>query len=107
MYLKSLLIHFSYRVGVSIGYIISAVIGYVVDVCMLITADLMQHQNSANSRTLPAWECGGYFLFRSRAEFDQATEEAIVEKLSAVSLDDEGFQGVKQLCCSIADKLSS
>ncbi|KAB1222823.1 GDP-L-galactose phosphorylase 1 [Morella rubra] len=67
----------------------------------------LQHQNLANSRTLSAWECGGYFLFRSRAEFDQATEEAIVEKLSAVSLDDEGFQGVKQLCCSIADKLSS
>lgn len=66
----------------------------------------LQLRKLANSRTLSAWECGGYFLFKSTSEFDQATEEAVVKKLSAVSLDDEGFQVVKQLCCSIADKFS-
>ena len=61
-------------------------------------------QNMANSGTLSAWECGGYFLFQSRSEFDQATEETMLNKLRDVSLDDEGFQVVKELCCSIADK---
>lgn len=63
-------------------------------------------QKSAISRNLLAWECGGYFLFGSKHEFDQVTEEAIHKRLSAVSLNDEGFQVVKQLCCSIASKLS-
>ncbi|XP_024951379.1 GDP-L-galactose phosphorylase 1 isoform X2 [Citrus sinensis] len=63
-------------------------------------------QKSAISGNLLAWECGGYFLFGSKYEFDQVTEEAIHKRLSAVSLNDEGFQVVKQLCCSIASKLA-
>lgn len=66
----------------------------------------LQMQKFANSRTLSAWECGGYFLFNSRSEFDEATEEAMLKRLSAVSLDEEGFQLVKQHCCSVADKRS-
>ncbi|KAB2601550.1 GDP-L-galactose phosphorylase 2-like [Pyrus ussuriensis x Pyrus communis] len=57
-----------------------------------------------DSCTLSAWECGGYFLFKSRSEFDQATEQALLKQLSTVSLDDKGFQAVKLLCCSIAGK---
>lgn len=67
----------------------------------------LQMQNMANSGTLSAWECGGYFLFQSRSEFDQATEETMLNKLRDVSLDDEGFQVVKELCCSIADKFAA
>lgn len=66
----------------------------------------MQLQTSTNS-ILSAWECGGYFLFKSRSEFDQATEEALLKQLSTVSLDDKGFQAVKLLCCSVASKFAS
>ncbi|XP_050147958.1 GDP-L-galactose phosphorylase 1-like isoform X2 [Malus sylvestris] len=65
-----------------------------------------QLQTSTNS-ILSAWECGGYFLFKSRSEFDQATEEALLKQLGTVSPDDEGFQAVKLLCCSIASKFAS
>ena len=78
---------------------------WILHVCWLVI-DSMQLQKLANSKTLSAWECGGYFLFKSTSEFDQATEEAMLKKLSDVSLDDEGFQVVKQLCRSIADKFS-
>ncbi|KAA8519354.1 hypothetical protein F0562_013610 [Nyssa sinensis] len=57
--------------------------------------------------TLSAWECGGYFLFKSRCDFDHSTEEAMLKCLGAVSLDDEGFQVVKQLCCRVASQLAS
>ncbi|KAK4858354.1 hypothetical protein QYF36_015118 [Acer negundo] len=63
-------------------------------------------QTLGTSCKLSAWECSGYFLFRSRSEFDQVTERAMRKHLSAVSLDDEGFQTVKQLCFSIASKLA-
>ncbi|KAK3188696.1 hypothetical protein Dsin_028257 [Dipteronia sinensis] len=63
-------------------------------------------QTLATTCNLSAWECSGYFLFRSRSEFDQVTEDAMRKHLSAVSLDDEGFQTVKQLCFSIASKLA-
>ncbi|KAL5773852.1 hypothetical protein ACOSP7_011409 [Xanthoceras sorbifolium] len=64
-------------------------------------------QTLATSCNLSAWECSGYFLFRSRNEFDQVTEYAMRKHLCAVSLADEGFQAVKQLCCSIASKLAN
>ncbi|PQM37363.1 GDP-L-galactose phosphorylase 1 [Prunus yedoensis var. nudiflora] len=66
-----------------------------------------QLQTSKNSCTLSAWECGGYFVVKSRSEFDQATEQALLKQLTTVSLDDEGFQGVKRLCCTIASKFAS
>ncbi|XP_043702662.1 GDP-L-galactose phosphorylase 1-like isoform X4 [Telopea speciosissima] len=55
--------------------------------------------------SLSAWECGGYIVFKDKFEFDQATEEAVLERLGAFSLDDECFSVVKQLCCSVASKL--
>ncbi|XP_042502644.1 GDP-L-galactose phosphorylase 1-like isoform X4 [Macadamia integrifolia] len=57
--------------------------------------------------SLSAWECGGYIVFKDRFEFDQATEEAVMERLGALSLDDECFSTVKQLCCSVASKLAT
>ncbi|KAF8410674.1 hypothetical protein HHK36_003206 [Tetracentron sinense] len=57
--------------------------------------------------TLSAWECGGHFLFKERCDFNQATEEALLKRLGDVSLDDEGFEVVKQLCCNVASKLVS
>lgn len=67
----------------------------------------VQLQTSKNFCTLSAWECGGYFVVKSRSEFDQATEQALLKQLTTVSLDDEGFQGVKRLCCTIASKFAS
>lgn len=67
----------------------------------------LQLQPSKNSCTRSAWECGGYFLFKSRSDFDQATEKTLLKQLSTVSIDDEGFQAVKLLCCSIASKFAS
>ncbi|XP_008225605.1 PREDICTED: GDP-L-galactose phosphorylase 1-like isoform X3 [Prunus mume] len=66
-----------------------------------------QLHTSENFCTLSAWECGGYFVVKSRSEFDQATEHALLKQLTTVSLDDEGFQGVKRLCCTIASKFAS
>jgi len=56
---------------------------------------------------LSTWECGGYFVYNSRPEFDSASEEELSKRLAAASLDDKGFQALKQLCCSIAIKLHS
>lgn len=66
-----------------------------------------QLHTSKNFCTLSAWECGGYFVVKSRSEFDQATEQALLKQLTTVSLDDEGFQRVKRLCCTIASKFAS
>ncbi|XP_044496385.1 GDP-L-galactose phosphorylase 1-like [Mangifera indica] len=64
-------------------------------------------QKPTASVNLSAWECGGYFLFRSKYEFNQVTEEALLKYLSAVSLNNESFEAVKQLCgSSIAGKLA-
>lgn len=66
----------------------------------------MQPQGSDKSSVLSPWECWGYFLFTSRSEFDQATEEALLDRLAAASLDDAEFQGVKQFCCHIVSEVS-
>ncbi|KAK8488130.1 hypothetical protein V6N11_029883 [Hibiscus sabdariffa] len=65
---------------------------------------LFLQQTCAASRAISAWECGGYFLFADRYEFDRITEDAMVNRLSSFSLDDHNFEAVKQLCCSIASK---
>lgn len=52
-------------------------------------------------------ECGGHFVVKSRSEFDQATEQELLKQLTTVSLDGEGFQGVKLLSCTIAGKFAS
>jgi GDP-L-galactose phosphorylase len=61
-------------------------------------------QKSKDSSFLSAWECGGYFLYKSRSEFDKCTEKTMLKQLSSVSIDDDGFKAVKLLCCSIASK---
>eukprot|EP00262_Sarcandra_glabra_P000679 TRINITY_DN10813_c0_g1_i1.p1 TRINITY_DN10813_c0_g1~~TRINITY_DN10813_c0_g1_i1.p1 ORF type:complete len:383 (-),score=59.95 TRINITY_DN10813_c0_g1_i1:133-1281(-) len=58
----------------------------------------------ATGCNLSAWECGGHFVFKERSDFDRSTEDALLKRLAAVSLDEKGFQVVKQLCCSIASK---
>ncbi|RWR85813.1 GDP-L-galactose phosphorylase 1-like protein [Cinnamomum micranthum f. kanehirae] len=63
--------------------------------------------SSADACNLSAWECGGHFVFRARQDFDLASEESLVKRLAAISLDSEGFQAVKQMSCSIASELSS
>ncbi|XP_011624021.1 GDP-L-galactose phosphorylase 1 isoform X2 [Amborella trichopoda] len=52
-----------------------------------------------------AWECVGYFVFKTKLEFDQATEESILKRLTAASLNNENFQALKQLCCFLASKM--
>ncbi|XP_023520017.1 GDP-L-galactose phosphorylase 1-like [Cucurbita pepo subsp. pepo] len=67
----------------------------------------LQSQGSDRSSILSPWECWGYFLFKSRSEFDQATEDALLDRIAAAaSLDDAEFQGVKQFCCDVAGKVS-
>lgn len=56
---------------------------------------------------LSTWECGGYFVYKTRSEFDGAFEAELSERLAAISLDDNGFQALKQLCCTAAMKLHS
>lgn len=63
--------------------------------------------SSADACNLSAWECGGHFVFRARRDFDLASEESLVKRLAAISLDSEGFQAVKQMSCSIASEFSS
>ncbi|OAY31578.1 GDP-L-galactose phosphorylase 1 isoform X1 [Manihot esculenta] len=65
----------------------------------------LQAQTLSSSCNLSAWECGGYFLFKSRQEFEEVTEAALLKRLSTVSLDDEGFATVKQFCCTMASKI--
>ncbi|KAB2041277.1 hypothetical protein ES319_D02G137100v1 [Gossypium barbadense] len=43
-------------------------------------------------------------MLRNRYQFDQVTEDAMANRLSSFSLDDNNFEAVKQLCCSIASK---
>ncbi|TYI26531.1 hypothetical protein ES332_A05G119800v1 [Gossypium tomentosum] len=65
---------------------------------------LFLQKTCAASHAISAWECGGYFLFRNRYQFDQVTEDAMINRLSSFSLDDNDFEAVKQLCCRIASK---
>ncbi|TYI80921.1 hypothetical protein E1A91_D05G119500v1 [Gossypium mustelinum] len=65
---------------------------------------LFLQKTCAASHAISAWECGGYLLFRNRYQFDEVTEDAMVNRLSSFSLDDNNFEAVKQLCCSIASK---
>ncbi|KAF9588933.1 hypothetical protein IFM89_017612 [Coptis chinensis] len=56
--------------------------------------------------SLSALECGGHFVFKTKHEFDQASEEALLKRLADASLGNEDFLSVKQLCFRIADQLS-
>ncbi|RVW27821.1 hypothetical protein CK203_107064 [Vitis vinifera] len=37
-------------------------------------------------------ECSGHFVFKSRNDFDQVTEEAMLERMGTASLDEPGFR---------------
>ncbi|ONK65198.1 uncharacterized protein A4U43_C07F34690 [Asparagus officinalis] len=63
------------------------------------------HLPAAGSH-LSTWECGGYFIYNKRSEFDSASEAELSERLAAASLDDQGFHALKQLCCSVAVKIA-
>ncbi|OMO73789.1 hypothetical protein COLO4_26862 [Corchorus olitorius] len=68
------------------------------------TIFLFLQRSHAASHALSTWECGGYFLFRYRYEFDQVTEDVLLKRLRSFSLDEDDFEAVKQLCCSVASK---
>lgn len=69
--------------------------------------DGMQLHILATVCTLSAWECGGHFVFKERSDFDQVTEDDLLKRMADVTLDDEAFETMKQLCCSVAGKLAS
>ena len=80
---------------------------YEIDRLYCLLSFMKQMRASTNSHALSSWECSGHFVFKSRNDFDQVTEEAMLERMGTASLDEPGFQVVKQLCCSIASKLAS
>lgn len=80
---------------------------YEIDRLYCLLSFMKQMRASANSHALSSWECSGHFVFKSRNDFDQVTEEAMLERMVTASLDEPGFQVVKQLCCNIASKLAS
>ncbi|XP_008804719.1 GDP-L-galactose phosphorylase 1-like isoform X2 [Phoenix dactylifera] len=55
---------------------------------------------------LSAWECGGYFVYHTKSDFDSVSEVEILKRMASISLDDDSFQALKQLCCNIANKLT-
>ncbi|XP_008794437.2 GDP-L-galactose phosphorylase 1-like isoform X1 [Phoenix dactylifera] len=54
---------------------------------------------------LSAWECGGYFVYGTKSDFDCVSEVEIIKSMASISLDNSSFQALKQLCCNIAKKL--
>lgn len=52
---------------------------------------------------LPAWECCGYFVYGTKADFDKASETEISDKMASFSFQDDAFEDLKNLCCAIAD----
>ncbi|KAK1280120.1 GDP-L-galactose phosphorylase 1 [Acorus gramineus] len=64
----------------------------------------LQVTDLAAGRSLFAWECGGHFIFKSRHDFDRASEEAVVKRMVSASIDDRSFEVLKKLFCGIADK---
>ncbi|XP_010906479.2 GDP-L-galactose phosphorylase 1 isoform X1 [Elaeis guineensis] len=55
---------------------------------------------------LSAWECGGFFVYNTKSDFDHVSEVEILKRMASMSLDDHSFQALKQLCCNIANKLT-
>ncbi|KAJ6832008.1 GDP-L-galactose phosphorylase 1-like isoform X4 [Iris pallida] len=64
------------------------------------------HRPVSGSRHLSAWECGGYFMYNRKSEFDGASEMELSKRMESASLGNEDFEALKQLCCSIAMKAS-
>ncbi|XP_010923696.1 GDP-L-galactose phosphorylase 1 [Elaeis guineensis] len=55
---------------------------------------------------LSAWECGGYFVYDTKSDFDCVSEVEIIKSMASISLDNSSFQALKQLCCNIANRLT-
>ncbi|KAJ1266354.1 hypothetical protein BS78_08G144600 [Paspalum vaginatum] len=64
-----------------------------------------QVKNLATGCSLSAWECGGYFVYHTKFDFDSASETEISSRMSSVSLHASAFEDLKHLCCAIADDL--
>ncbi|CAN6338957.1 unnamed protein product [Urochloa humidicola] len=64
-----------------------------------------QVKNLVTGCFLSAWECGGYFVYHTKSEFDNASEAEISNRLASASLHDGTFEDLKHLCCAIAAEL--
>lgn len=65
------------------------------------------HLSVPGTRNLSAWECGGYFMYNTKSEFVAASESELCKRMASVSLGNEDFEALKQLCCNIAMKTYS
>ncbi|WOK99524.1 GDP-L-galactose phosphorylase 1-like [Canna indica] len=54
---------------------------------------------------LSTLECGGYFVYDTKSDFDHINEADILKLLASVSLDVPNFETLKQQCCVAASKL--
>ncbi|XP_062202278.1 GDP-L-galactose phosphorylase 1-like [Phragmites australis] len=64
-----------------------------------------QVKNLVTGYSLSAWECGGYFVYHTKFDFDKASETEISNKMTSVSLQDGAFEDLKHLCCATVDDL--
>ncbi|CAN6348477.1 unnamed protein product [Urochloa humidicola] len=64
-----------------------------------------QVKNLVTGCFLSAWECGGYFVYHTKSEFDNASETEISNRMASASLQDGAFEDLKHLCCAIAADL--
>ncbi|PUZ67887.1 hypothetical protein GQ55_3G470500 [Panicum hallii var. hallii] len=64
-----------------------------------------QVKNLVIGCSLSTWECGGYFIYHTKFEFDNASETEISKRMASVSLQDSAFEDLKHLCCAIAHDL--
>ncbi|KAL5205784.1 hypothetical protein ABZP36_033993 [Zizania latifolia] len=62
-----------------------------------------QVKNPATGCCLPALECGGYFVYRTKFDFDRASETEISNRMASVTLQDGAFENLKKMCCAVAD----
>ncbi|KAL5224038.1 hypothetical protein ABZP36_010677 [Zizania latifolia] len=62
-----------------------------------------QVKNLATGCCLSAWECGGYFVYRTEFDFDRASETEISNRMASVTLQDGAFENLKKMCCAVAD----
>ncbi|CAM0948900.1 unnamed protein product [Alopecurus aequalis] len=66
-----------------------------------------QVKNLVTGCYLSAWECCGYFVYHTKADFNQASEAEISDRMASFSFEDGAFEDLKNLCCAIADDLDT
>ncbi|CAN6357030.1 unnamed protein product [Urochloa humidicola] len=64
-----------------------------------------QVKNLVTGCFLSAWECGGYLVYHTKSEFDNASETEISNRMASASFQDGAFEDLKYLCCAIAADL--